>query len=76
MCLALPALVEEVFAESRARVRVGGVLQEVSTVLLDGVVPGEYVIVHVGFALAKVDQAQALRTLSLMDEIATSEGGE
>ena len=76
MCLALPALVLEALPDSWARVRVGEVLQVVSTVLLDEVIAGDYVIVHVGFALAKVDQEQALHTLSLMDEIAKSKREE
>jgi hydrogenase expression/formation protein HypC len=71
----MPARVEETMGESRAMVRLGGVVQEVSTLLLEDVRPGEYVIVHVGFALARVDPDEALRTLSLMDEMSGKTGG-
>jgi hydrogenase expression/formation protein HypC len=74
MCLAVPALVEQVLENATARVRVGGVFQEVSTVLLEDLRPGDYVVVHVGFALSRIDPVEAQKTLSLMEKLASSRG--
>jgi hydrogenase expression/formation protein HypC len=74
MCLAVPALVEEVLENETARVRVGGVFQEVSTVLLEDLRPGDYVVVHVGFALSRIDPVEAQKTLRLMETLASSRG--
>lgn len=76
MCLAVPALVEEVLEDSRARVRLGGVSQEISTVLVEELRKGDYVIVHVGFALGRLDREEAQKTLNLIREAAGSEGGD
>ncbi|MCL4485200.1 MAG: HypC/HybG/HupF family hydrogenase formation chaperone [Nitrospirae bacterium] len=75
MCLAVPVFVVEVLEGSRARVRLGGVVQEVSTVLVDNVREGDYLIVHVGFALSRLDQEEAQRTLALMEEMSRAGGG-
>ncbi|BAM08109.1 HypC/HybG/HupF family hydrogenase formation chaperone [Leptospirillum ferrooxidans] len=68
MCLAIPACVTEKLDESRVRVSLGGIEQEVSTILLDSVDIGDYLIVHVGFALGKIDSGEALETLELMKD--------
>jgi hydrogenase expression/formation protein HypC len=68
MCLAVPAEVVELLGEGQARVRIGATTQVVSTALLDEVAVGEYVIVHVGFALTKLDADKAAQTLALMAE--------
>ena len=70
MCLAIPARVERLTAQDRAIVSVGGVHKEVSLELIDDVRPGDYVIVHVGFALQKLDQMEAERTLAIFSELA------
>ncbi len=69
MCLAVPARVVEI-GESSAVVEIGGVRREASLLLLDGVALGQWVIVHAGFAIAKLDPEEAERTLSLLAEIA------
>jgi len=69
MCLAIPARIEQLVGESRAIVNVGGIRKEVSLVLIENVVPGDYVIVHVGFALQKLNQQEAELTLALFAEI-------
>lgn len=66
MCLAIPAEVVALLPEHQAEVVVGGTKQVVSTVLLDEVAVGDYVIVHVGFALTRLDPQEAARTLALM----------
>ena len=68
MCLAIPGrIVEVVDEQSRlASVDVSGVRRVVSIGLLDddgvGAEPGEWVLIHVGFAMSKVDEAEALET--------------
>ena len=74
MCLAVPALVEKILENATACVRVGGVFQEVSTVLLEDLSPGDYVVVHVGFALSRIDPVEAQKTLSLMEKLASPRG--
>ena len=73
MCLALPALVTELLPDDLAKVELGGVRQQVSLALVSDVVPGDYVIVHVGYALAKVDPDEAAKTLALFAEIGNAE---
>ena len=63
MCLAIPARVVDLPEAGMALVDVGGVQKRISLALLDGVVRGDYVIVHVGYALARLDPAEAQRTL-------------
>lgn len=72
MCLAIPARVEQLIAENRAIVSLSGVRKEVSLVLVDNIALGDYVIVHVGFALQKLDQQEAKRTLALFADLATN----
>jgi hydrogenase expression/formation protein HypC len=65
MCLAIPARVVEMPEPDTAVVDLGGVRKKISLALLDGVVPGDYVIVHVGYALTRLDPEEAARTLAL-----------
>lgn len=65
MCLAIPARVVELLEDDRAVVELGGVRKTISLALVDGVVPGDYVVLHVGYALARLDTEEALRTLAL-----------
>ncbi|RTL29728.1 MAG: HypC/HybG/HupF family hydrogenase formation chaperone [Burkholderiales bacterium] len=71
MCLALPARVIEMDATGQhGTVDMGGVRKQVSLALLDQVQLGDYVIVHVGYALTLLDQAEAEQTLALFGQIA------
>jgi len=63
MCLALPARVVELRAGDSAVVDLGGVRKEISLALVEGIAVGDYVIVHVGFALARLDPEEAEQTL-------------
>ena len=72
MCLALPALVTELLPDDMAKVELGGVRQKISLALVSDVAPGDYVIVHVGYALAKLAPEEAANTLALFDEIAAA----
>lgn len=72
MCLALPVKVVEVGAGTAgawAIVDLGGVRKEISLALLDDVQVGDYVILHVGYALSKLDPEEAERTLALFSEM-------
>jgi hydrogenase expression/formation protein HypC len=77
MCLAIPArVVEIVDAEScTAKVEIGGVRRHVNIGLLDAneVRVGDYVLVHVGFAMSKIDEQEAAETLRLLRELGTYE---
>ncbi|OZB58758.1 MAG: hydrogenase assembly protein HupF [Thiomonas sp. 13-66-29] len=68
MCLAIPARIAQVNGDQGV-VDMGGVRKNVSLALLDEVAIGDYVIVHVGFALSKLDPAEAERTLALFAEL-------
>jgi hydrogenase expression/formation protein HypC len=65
MCLALPARVVELTGPETARIELSGVRKEISIALVDDVAVGDYVIVHVGYALTKLDPDEAQRTLEL-----------
>jgi hydrogenase expression/formation protein HypC len=69
MCLAVPAKVLETYEDETARVDIGGASTTVSTVLLEKVSPGDYVLVHVGFALNRIDPDEAHETLALFAEL-------
>ncbi|HAT1923697.1 TPA: HypC/HybG/HupF family hydrogenase formation chaperone [Legionella pneumophila] len=69
MCLALPAQIDQVLDDNKAIVNLGGISKEISTVLLDQVSKGEYVIIHAGFALTKLDESEANKTLSLFAQM-------
>ncbi len=75
MCLALPVRVIEVGIGATgdfAIVDLGGVKKEISLALLDGVQVGDYVILHVGYALSKLDPEEAERTLTLFSQMQDS----
>jgi hydrogenase expression/formation protein HypC len=73
MCLAIPARVIEIDDAETALIDVGGVRKRISLSLVEDVVPGDYVIVHVGFALARLDPEEAERTLALFAEAGLTE---
>jgi hydrogenase expression/formation protein HypC len=69
MCLAIPVRVVELLGASAAIVDLGGIRKEISLALVDDVRVGDYVILHVGYALSKLDPEEAERTLALFAEI-------
>ena len=76
MCLALPVRVVEVGVGAKdgwAIVDLGGVKKEISLALLDGVQVGDYVILHVGYALTRLDPEEAERTLALFAQMNDSD---
>ncbi|WP_420131811.1 HypC/HybG/HupF family hydrogenase formation chaperone [Rhodopseudomonas sp.] len=70
MCLAIPAEVIELLPEQMARVSLDGVSKVISVALVEGVAVGDYVVVHVGFALTRIDPEEAKQTLALLAEMA------
>lgn len=69
MCLAMPAQVTRLLDNQKAIVNLGGIEKEISTVLIDHVDIGNYVIIHVGYALTKLDETEAKNTLQLFQEM-------
>ncbi|MGE5452338.1 MAG: HypC/HybG/HupF family hydrogenase formation chaperone [Acidobacteriota bacterium] len=69
MCLALPARVIDIDATGQGHVDLGGVRKHISFALLDGVQPGDYVIVHVGYALTLLDPVEAEQTQALFAQM-------
>ncbi len=75
MCLAIPGkIVEFVDMENHiAKVEIGGVKRNINIGMLDGTRLGDYVLVHVGFAMSKVDEREAEETLRLLQELGSFE---
>jgi hydrogenase expression/formation protein HypC len=70
MCLAIPAEIVEIKQDNQAVVNIGGVKKEVSLALLaESVEIGDFVIIHVGFALSKLDKEMAQQTLKDFEEM-------
>lgn len=69
MCLAIPAQIVELRDNDSALVDLAGVRKEISLALVDGVAVGDYVIVHVGYALNRLDPDEAAKTLALFAEL-------
>jgi hydrogenase expression/formation protein HypC len=65
MCLAIPVQVTELLPDDMARVSLDGVTKVVSTALVEDLKVGDYVVLHVGYALSKIDPEEAARTLEL-----------
>ena len=76
MCLGIPGQVVEVSQQDdlpMGRVRFGGVSRQVCLAHLPEVAPGDWVLVHVGFALARLDEEEARSLLALLAELGEAE---
>ena len=71
MCLAVPGQIVELVDEANhlATIDVAGVHRKVNVGLLDGVGPGDWVLIHVGFAISQVDEQEAIATRRLLEEM-------
>jgi hydrogenase expression/formation protein HypC len=73
VCLGIPGQIIEIVDDANdiARVDVSGVRRNVSVALVrpDGIAPGDWVLVHVGFAMSKIDETEAQETLRLLKEM-------
>jgi hydrogenase expression/formation protein HypC len=74
MCLAIPARVVELREGDLAVIDLGGVRKEISLALVEDVAPGDFVIVHVGYALQKLDPGEAEKTLALFAGLEAAQG--
>jgi len=77
VCLAIPARLVEYVDQERmyGKVELGGVQRRINTSLLvgeDATEPGEYVLVHVGFALSRISENEAAETLRILEEMGTA----
>ncbi|MBC9876816.1 HypC/HybG/HupF family hydrogenase formation chaperone [Bradyrhizobium sp. INPA01-394B] len=75
MCLAIPAEVTKLLPDAMAVVTIDGVSKEISVALIEDLAVGDYVILHVGYALAKIDPEEARRTLELLRELSAEAQG-
>jgi hydrogenase expression/formation protein HypC len=77
MCLAIPGKILEIQESGpmrAARVQFGGIVRQVSLVFVPEANLGDYVMVHVGFAISRVDEFEAERTYQLLQEMGALEG--
>ena len=72
MCLAVPGRIVSLEG-MKAVVAVGGATREASVMLLDGAGPGDWVLLHAGFAIEKLDPDEAEKTLALFRELADAD---
>ncbi len=78
MCLAVPGFVESIRDEHgmrMGRVNFGGVVKDVCLAYLPEIAVGDYAIVHVGFAISKLDEASAIATLKTFEELGLLDEG-
>jgi len=69
MCLAIPCQVVELREGEQAVIEVAGVRKQISLALVEDVAVGDYVIIHVGYALTKLDPEEAAATLAAFAEL-------
>lgn len=72
MCLAVPGRVESIYEDRglrMGRMNFGGVVKEVCLAYLSDLAVGDFAIVHVGFAISRIDEASARETLRTLEEI-------
>lgn len=69
MCLAVPAKIIELKENGIAVVESSGIKKDVSISLIENPQVGDFVIVHVGYAINKIDEEEALKTFDLIDNI-------
>lgn len=74
MCVAVPGRIVSIDQAGLALVDFEGATRQVSVAFLEDPLPGEYVIVHAGFALHKVDADEARETVELMRRVLDDEG--
>jgi hydrogenase expression/formation protein HypC len=70
MCVAVPAEIVEIKEFDVAVIEIGGARKNVSLMLIDGVEVGDFVLVHAGFAIDKIDEQEAQTTMALLEELA------
>ena len=76
MCLAVPARIVALLDNDMAKAEVGGIVKDVNLMLVDDVAVGDYVIIHVGFALSRLEPEEAAETLALFAEAGMLDSGD
>jgi hydrogenase expression/formation protein HypC len=74
MCLAVPGEIVEILGGGDAVVNFMGVRKKVSLALIENPAAGEYVIVHAGFAISRLNRQDAVETIELLRELGESPG--
>ncbi|MGF1506399.1 MAG: HypC/HybG/HupF family hydrogenase formation chaperone [Chloroflexi bacterium] len=72
MCLGIPGKVTEIYEQqgiTMGKVDFGGIQKEICLAYVPEIEVGEYTIVHVGFAITRLDEESAMETLALIDEL-------
>ena len=75
MCLAIPSKIVEITKEGLGIIDVDGVRRECSLIMMTDLQIGDYVIVHAGFALHKIDEVEAEKMLDTLREVAAYSQG-
>ncbi len=75
MCLAVPMKIIEINENRTGVAESGGVSRKVNLKLLDDCAIGDYVIIHAGFAIEKLDEEQAAKSVALFDELVQAMSG-
>jgi hydrogenase expression/formation protein HypC len=78
MCLAIPGRVDAIYGDGLARmgkVNFGGIVKDVCLAYVPEIAVGDYTIVHVGFAISKIDEASAQQTLQSFREMGLLDEG-
>lgn len=70
MCLAIPAKVVELTDNGLGQVETGGLRRQINLRLVPGVKPGDYVLLHAGYAISTISEEDAMETLSLLEQMA------
>ena len=70
MCLAIPAKIVEI-KNDMATVDMEGTRREASLLLIENPAPGDYVMIHAGFAIHKIDESEAMESLKILRELAS-----
>lgn len=75
MCLAVPVRVTEILPDGMARAELDGVSMTIGVMMIENIAVGDYVIQHVGYAIARLDPEEARRTLDLIRVASTQNDG-
>ncbi len=75
MCLAVPVRVTEILPDGMARAELDGVSMTIGVMMIENIAVGDYVIQHVGYAIARLDPEEARRTLDLIRSASTQNDG-
>lgn len=80
MCLAIPGKIESIIGNEpmtrKGRVNFGGIIKEVYLAYVPEAEIGDYVIVHVGFAISKINEQEAQLTMKYLDQLEEPEAGD